>query len=48
MKEIYLSDVIRYEKYIETYPFIQIYSGVGSGKPMNVCQRCGHRFKPGL
>lgn len=25
-----------------------VWGFIGSGKPMNVCQRCGHRFKPGL
>ena len=24
-----------------------IWGFLGSGKPMNVCQKCGHRFKPG-
>ena len=32
MEKKYLSDCIRYTKDIVPYPFIQIYSGVGSGK----------------
>ena len=32
MEKKYLSDCIRYTTDIAPYPFIQIYSGVGSGK----------------
>lgn len=32
MEKKYLSDCIRYTMDIAPYPFIQIYSGVGSGK----------------
>lgn len=32
MPDRYLSDVISYQNDIEPYRFIQIYSGVGSGK----------------
>lgn len=24
-----------------------VWGMIGSGKPMNVCQKCGHKFKPG-
>ena len=25
-----------------------VWGFIGSGKPVNVCQKCGHKFKPGL
>lgn len=43
MKRYYLSETIDYEQDIEPYPFIGIYSGVGSGKNFFIdCLALGH------
>ena len=40
MKKPYLSEVIDYERDIEPYGFIQIFSGVGSGKNYFINKLC--------